>query len=123
MQGGSGVKDGRRGGSPWLHKRGFGSAEAREGPRRTPEGILDGAGDSPPVFVFHMRGREGAIALRRTAATRSPEALGRPDGRCRSLLGRPRRKCRLEGRFSGRLGLVMKASTIKGGVEVVVVAV
>ncbi len=25
MQGGSGVKDGRRGGSPWLHKRGFGA--------------------------------------------------------------------------------------------------
>jgi hypothetical protein len=42
---------------------------------------------------------------------------------CRSLSGRPRRSCRLEGRFSGCLGLVMKASTIKGGVEVVVVAV
>ena len=40
--------------------------------------ILDGTGDSPPGF--HTRGREGAIAVRRTAAKRSPEALGRPDG-------------------------------------------
>ena len=52
MQEESGVKDRWRGGSPWLHKRGFGSAEAREGPGRPPEGILDGAGDSPPVLVW-----------------------------------------------------------------------
>ena len=52
MQGGSAVKDGRWGGSPWLHKRGFGSAEAREGPGRPPEGILGGAGDSHPLEAF-----------------------------------------------------------------------
>ena len=56
MQGGSGVKDGRRGGSPWLHTRGFGSADAREGPGRPPEGILDGAGDSPPISAFDLTG-------------------------------------------------------------------
>ncbi len=34
-----------------LHKRGFASAEAGEEPPRTPKGILDIAGDSPPVFA------------------------------------------------------------------------
>ena len=56
----------RRGGSPWLHKRGFGSVEARVVPRRTPEGILDAVGDSHPVFaVFAIcnRGPEGAITV------------------------------------------------------------
>jgi hypothetical protein len=48
------------GGFPWLHKRGFGSAEAREGPRQcrresfTPRGMYPG---------FRTRGREGAIAV------------------------------------------------------------
>ena len=63
MQGGSGVKDGRRGGFPWLHKRGFGSAEAREGPRRPPKGILDGAGDSHPPYF--QQGNDRAPALHR----------------------------------------------------------
>ena len=81
MEGGSAVKDDRSGGAPGLHKRGFASAEDRGGGRRGRAApILDGTGDSPPVFVFHTRGREGAIAVRRTAAKRSPEALGRPDG-------------------------------------------
>lgn len=69
MQGGSGVKDGRRGGSPWLHKRGFGSAEAREGPRRTPEGILDGAGDSPP---FSRQGAVGASSVQQDRSEAQP---------------------------------------------------
>src|SRR6185312_9326119 len=61
-KGGNGVKDGRRGGSPWLHKRGFGSAGARVVPRRTPEGILDAVGASPPGFATGgRRGRKPSI--------------------------------------------------------------
>src|SRR5262249_46074189 len=78
-EGGSAVKDDRRGGAPGLHKRGFASAEDRGGGRRGRVApILDGTGDSPPAF--RTSGREGAIAVRRTAAKRSPEARGRLDG-------------------------------------------
>ena len=50
MEGGA---ESRTGGveGPWLHKRGFGSAEARVVPRRTPEGILYSVGDSLPLFA------------------------------------------------------------------------
>ena len=73
LKGGSGVKDGRRGGSPCLHKRGLGSAEDRGEPRRPPEGILDAAGDSHPYL---RQGVEGAIAVA-TATERSGARITR----------------------------------------------
>ena len=50
MDRGSEVNDGRRGGYPCLHKRGFASAEDRGEPRWPPKGILYFTGDSPPCF-------------------------------------------------------------------------
>lgn len=84
LQGGSGVKDGGLGGSPWLHKRSFGSAEAREGPGRPPEGILDAAGDAPPVFASGgRRGVKRPAGPERSVARSHPVGMdaGMPKGR------------------------------------------
>src|SRR5262245_49726261 len=67
-------------------RRGTRSAQARfwergrlgRRPQRSRGPILDGTGDSPPVFA--REGERGPQSSARTGATRSPEALGRPDG-------------------------------------------
>src|SRR5277367_2020755 len=87
MNGGSRVKDDRRGGSPWLHKRGFGSAEAREGPRRGPKGILDAAGDCPPVFGFGFGFQDAMGWVRRPTIWPRLETNQRRLFRCRRGAG------------------------------------
>jgi hypothetical protein len=70
MKGGSAVKDDRRGGVPGLHKRGFGSAEDWGGCRRGRVApILDGTGDSPPVFTrAGERGQQPSAGPQRRVA-------------------------------------------------------
>ena len=71
-----------RGGSPWLHKRGFGSAEAREGPRRCRRESLTPRGIHPLSVVLSFareseRGRPPSAGPQRSGARK---LLGRPDG-------------------------------------------
>jgi hypothetical protein len=69
--GGSGVKDGKRGGSPWLHMR---SAEDRAGPRWTPEGILDAAGDHPVLRSIAGSGFDLDAVRRTDGSATTPKA-------------------------------------------------
>lgn len=98
-KGGVGSKTGGGEGTR-LHKRGSGSAEDGEGPRRPPEGILDDAGDSPPP-VFASGGSKRHQAFGRTEAKRRPESPGRHG--CRDAQSMALRRCRPEKYPCGRI--------------------